>query len=383
MPIVIDAPQDGTDATQIILDQIAAAPDGSTIHFPNGARYRCDRTLYLEGRHDLTIEAPGPTAVDPDPAPAVFWTDLKVNSTDHPWAFVQNPAVPTSYGKNSQRQHWRLSNCTDMVLRNLRVEGPNTYRNAKGYTMIQAPWEAEHAFALPGSDGVLIEDCSADSPLGDGVFLGAGGTHASGPKNVIVRHFDVKSPGRTGVGITRCSEILLDDVTVSLTGTGALSMEPNGPKEYVHHVEVRNCHLDAWGPLIPARGIQPITDIWVHHNTFVSSGNAISWPIISCRPLSTDPAVRSHDWRVEDNVLLYAGTGGAFNFAETDNVTVSRNSMPLLGKFRAGVVLDNCLGINEIHDNNFGNCLGLYEATNGTSTPTHSGNVWAGGAQHD
>lgn len=364
---VIDAPTDGTDCTQIILDQIAAAPDGSVIRFPSG-RYRCDFPIRLEGRKNLIIEGPSPTD------PAVFWTDLKVTKALHPQVFL---------GTNSQRQHWVLSNCQAMQLRNLRVEGANTFVDAYGYTKIQAPYEAEHAFFLPGSDGVLIEDCSAERPYGDGVFLGAGGTHASGPKNVTVRRFNVNLCGRTGVGMTRCSEVLLDGVTVAHTGTGGLSMEPNGPNEYAHHIEIRNCDISARLPMIPAQGWRHIDDVWIHHNTMRWSQQASSWPLIVCEPLETTAGERNDNWLIEDNTLLYYGTGGAFKFKEAVNITIRRNRLPSLGKFRAAVQLIDCAGVIDISDNDFGQCLSLYELVGSTPQPVHSGNVWASGTQTD
>lgn len=367
--VVISAPTNGTDATQTIKNQIAAAPNGAVIRFPVGrsqGRYRCDFPIVVEGRRDLTIEGPSPSD------PAVFWTDLKVTKAAHPQVFI---------GDSSQRQHWKISNCTGMVLRNLRVQGPNTYRDAAGYTKIQPPYEAEHAFFVPGCDGVLIEDCSADSVLGDGVFLGAGSTHA-GPKNITVRRFHVRSCGRTGIGLTRCSNILLDGVVTELTGTGAMSFEPNGPAEYVNGVEIRNCRMDSRQPLIPAHGVRPINDVWVHHNVFANSGNAKSWPIIVCEPLIADPAVRSKNWRVEDNRLEFAGTGGAFVFRETDNVVIRRNAMSKLGRFRAGVILERCGGTLTVTDNDFGACLSLQELS-GSPTPAHWGNVWASGTMND
>ncbi len=371
--VLIDAPTDGSDVTQIILDQIAAVPDGSTIHIEPG-RYRCDRSLRLEGRHNLTIEGPADDAYD-TPEPAVFWTDLKVNRTDHPWAFVQNPAVPTSYGVNSQRQHVVLSNCTGITLRNLHVQGPNDYRNTKGYTRITPPYEAEHGFFLPGSDDILIEDCSTDSTYGDGLFLGAGATHTKGPSNVTARNLLVRSPGRTGVGMTRCDHILLDGVDVGLTGTGGLSFEPNGPLEYAHDVEIQNCRIDSWLPPIPCQGVRPVHDIWIHDNTFVSSGNASSWPLVRCAPLSTDPTLRSSGVTIERNHLDYYATGGAVNIEETDGVVIRDNTFGQLGKFRVGVIAKNCTGV-EIVGNDFGQCLGLME-TVATPTPVHCGNRWA------
>ena len=47
-----------TPALQAVVDR---APDGATIRFPPGARYRLGETLHLDGRHDLALDGRGTT----------------------------------------------------------------------------------------------------------------------------------------------------------------------------------------------------------------------------------------------------------------------------------------------------------------------------------
>ena len=54
-PSTIDS-TGATDVTAELVAFIASVPDGSTISFPAGARYRIEKSLIIEGRHDLTFE---------------------------------------------------------------------------------------------------------------------------------------------------------------------------------------------------------------------------------------------------------------------------------------------------------------------------------------
>lgn len=333
--IVITAPTDGTDATAAILQQIADAPDGSTIYFPVGrsqGRYRVDGRLALTARRGLTIT--GPSAADP----ATFWTDL----TGQQAGYVGRLGV-------SNRSHWSLSFCTDSVLRNLRVEGPNTDRGTDGYPYLHAAQEPEHAYCLTSSQRISIQGCSADSVYGDGLYVGP--ENGAPCTDIVVRGLDTRSQGRNGTSIVNVDRALIDGLVVTNGGTGGVDLEPNG-SDSVHNVEISNGSFDVRRSAFAALGAREVSNIWIHDNT-VSHALA-SWAMVTASGQGQQP---NHDWIIERNQQTFSSSSQfGFTLARIVDATVVGNAVPLSTRTRGvtGVNLANCQGRNLVTGNNFG-----------------------------
>ena len=98
-----------TDVSAALNSFLAGVPDGATVTFPAGSRYRVENIVYLNNRHDLTIDGRG----------AIFF------------ASTTGSGVPAT-GPNAVRQHWPrhrdeflVADSANVTLRNLSVRGPN------------------------------------------------------------------------------------------------------------------------------------------------------------------------------------------------------------------------------------------------------------------
>lgn len=366
--VVIDAPTDGQDATAIILQQIAAAPDGATIRFPIGikeGRYRVDGRIYVEYRRGLTFTGPSRTN------PATIWTD-KVG---------HDVGIVNDNKGTSIRRHWNFTRCSDITLRNLRVKGPNQVRDEEGYSRISPLYEAEHAFAFSECNGVLVEDCSAYSVYGDGCYLHGLGRDVK-TTNVTIRRVYTRSNGRHGVCMGNASNVLIDGLTVVKGGTCGVDQEPNGEHDSIFNVEIKNSKIDVRTVAFASNGAHEASNCWIHHNTVTHSR---TWPMVSVKRRDGG---RSRDWRVEDNRQTWPTSPvSGVSFVNIDNAEVRRNYIELLPLPNPetgvappiyGVRFTGCQGLLAVEDNNFTQASGAYIADSATGPVTSSGNSCTG-----
>lgn len=352
--IVVNAPTDGTDATAAITRQIRHAPRGSTIFFPVGrdqGRYRVDGTLALHHRHRLTIT--GPAAGNP----AVFWTDKTGQQAGH----------ANSHGI-STRQHWNLSNCSDIAMRYLHVEGPNTVRGSDGYPYLHAAQEPEHAIAVLSSDRILIEHCSAHNVYGDGIYLGP--ENGAPTRNVTVHKYRTVSQGRHGMGIVNASRVQVVGLVVTNGGTGGIDLEPNG-RDAVHNVGIFSSSFDVRRVAFSALGAHNVSNVAIVNNTVTHALS--SWPMVIAASGST---ASDQNWIVQGNQQRFRSTSSAgISFGRVTNVFVQGNDLALAGRSSdlAGVSFDECGGELVVRHNKFGSATKRYRAT-GSSLVTTSGN---------
>lgn len=104
------------DVTAELNEFLKSVPDGTTVAFPEKATYRIEGTLLLKDRKGITIDGKGATIRATDPLP-----DYGKKDNYSGWKTVRT------------RSQWRVEDCEDMVLKNLRVIGAhgNGGRNAE------------------------------------------------------------------------------------------------------------------------------------------------------------------------------------------------------------------------------------------------------------
>lgn len=352
--VQIDAPTDGRDATDIIMRQIAAAPDGSVIRFPVGrssGRYRVDGRLWIQERRGLTIV--GPTSTDP----ATIWSDR-----------VGQEVGIVNHRGYSARNHWSFRKCDNIRLQNLRVEGPNKIRDPQGYSKITTIYEGEHAFSFNMSSGCQLVDCSADSVYGDGCWLhGPAGFKTTA---VTIKRFTTTSNGRHGLGIFNVDGVLVDGLTVVKGGTVGVDMEPNGPGESTLNVELLNCRIDTRTVAFSAFGAREVSNVWLHDNSVTY---AKTWPVLGVKRRDGG---RSRNWLVENNVAEFESLAArGLNFVRVDDVTVRGNRIGLASRGeRVGVTLRDCLGRLEVIDNDFTGASAAFAPEGSTGEVVSTGN---------
>lgn len=356
--IVIDAPIDGRDATDIIMNQIAAAPDGSVIRFPVGrsqGKYRVDGRLWIQERRNLTIV--GPSAGDP----ATIWSD-KVG---------QDLGIVNQNGY-SKRNHWSFRKCSGMTIQNLRIEGPNRVRDAAGYSKLTTIYEGEHGFSFNMSSDCKLIDCSTDSVYGDGCWIHAPSGYKT--SNVAVERFTTTSNGRHGMGVFNVDGVVVDGLRVVKGGTCGVDMEPNGPGESTLNVEIRNSTIDTRTVAFAAMGAREVSNVWLHHNTVT---RAKTWPMLGVKRRDGG---RSRNWRVEDNRQLFKiSPAQGFAFTRVDNAVVRRNHVELGARDTiVGTRFTECAGALEVTDNNFTGAGAAYAKDTLTGPVVSRGNLYRG-----
>lgn len=361
--VTIVASEDGSDQTAAIQAQIDAAPDGThplfptIIQFPEG-RYHTEGDLAnnprgafgvirITNRHNLAIEGP-----------CTLYTEA--------------PAVPynSSISGNtySNRRHIWLDNCTNITIRNIRVEGSN-YTEGKllapgvpafweggpdngslvGFPGYHAPWEFEHGFDITRCQNVLLEDCEVDSVWGDGVYIGS--PQFDNPsENIVLRNVKTRFAGRQGIALCNCRYIVIEDCDVDHARRSAIDLEPQQNNGFVTDVEIFNCDLWPRQNIIAALGVGDVSRINIHDNTEHGPGGSIQ---------CADAALlkRRSDWTYINNVRI--GNFGApiapLIFKMTDNITIDGNTIPVIAtQSRKCIKFEDCQGALAVTNNNFG-----------------------------
>jgi hypothetical protein len=328
----LDVPDDGTDVTQQILDQIASVPDGSTIFVPP-KRYRVEGSLRFDLRNGLSFIG---ESSDTLPGPVFYTTD---------------PPAP-EYIKNtrSERRHVRFIDCSDTLVQNLRVESTNLYNPKYDDTTgdYKVEWEAEHGFEIMGGNNFRVEGCSTLGTWGDGLAIVAGRDVNT---NIEVVDLHVDHNGRQGLAVGYGDGIVIDNLTVVKSRRAGIDFEPSFSDKYIRNVEVRNSSINSLHPTFAVLGRGDVSDIFIHHNELL--GPAV--PKLYC---AASDGTRRRGWRIEDNEMGMSGSPQpALLFKVVDDISIKRNVVPIRRLLTEGrrkcVGFNDCHGVLELIDNDF------------------------------
>lgn len=370
---------DGTDQTAAIQAIIDSLPDGTeefptVLHFTEG-RYHTEGDLsanprgangiiHLVDRHNIIIEGP-----------ATFYSEA--------------PAVPygSTVGTNthSLRRHFWFKGCSNITVRDIRVEGSNYTEGPKlkngtpafwlggadsgsqlGFPGYYAAWELEHAFDITDCTGVRLTRCSCDSVWGDGCYLG----NTTGADGVILEDCNFRWTGRQGIGMSMCRNVTIDGVVVDHGRRAAIDMEPFKDSGFVTDVEIMNCTLTPLQTHFAAVGRGDVSRIYIHDNWLYGSGGTI---------ICYDSAgkKRRKDWTVINNHRSsgYGSTQAVVRWTMTDNIMIDANMLHVsVSQSRLCVDFNNCQGVLTVTNNDFsGGCT--IKATN-SAPVTSSGNTF-------
>jgi hypothetical protein len=351
VPASIDAT--GTqDVTQALNTLIGSAPDGATVRFPAGGRFRIDGVVFVSGRHDVTIDGRGSTLVAP---------------TDGATTPVPRYNFRAAWPR--LRQHVDIENSTGITVRDLTVVGPNPTGEFK------ARFEGQAGFAIARSNDVTLDHVAVRATYGDGVYIVG---HSTG---VHVQDCTLDHNGRQGVAVTDGVDITVERCAIVSAGRSAIDLEPaRGAARNVHvqDNEVR----DATNFLLAAGGAGVnVGDVWLERN-HVTGGRGVSVFAGQARFL-----------RSGIHVIDNTGEGGSkgfqnalLRFERFDGVEVKGNKQAVGKGVSPIVLLNSCHA--DVSGNDFGgapttpvvtgDCAapGLAPATSSTS-----GAFGAGGAR--
>jgi hypothetical protein len=250
--IAADGSRDVTGALQAFIDSV---PDGSCILLPAGARYRADDTLWLRGRHDLTIAATG----------ATVFTD------------ALDPINESGKGAgSSDRRQIVIEGGSDVTIVGLTVDGPNP---TPSYVQER---ESEAGVAVRGVDGAVLRNLTITEVYGDFLTitdLGNGSGVQTPSRDVLVTGGTFTVAGRQGVAMSGGS------IGTTIAGNAFSRMARSG-------IDIE---------LLPGR---LVTDARITDNTFEAVG--LNWVAMGGRS-SVDGAYFGGNLVVGDTLRLKIG----------------------------------------------------------------------------
>ena len=276
------------DVTAPLATLIARLPMGATLNLRSGGCYRIDRTLFVQGKRNLTIEGNGAT--------------LKAGTLG-----------------DQQRRHLWITGGSGIVVRNLTILGaattPGVYDATKSF---------QHGVAISGATGVRIERVTIRNVYGDFVYVGSGGGVWS--RDVTVTGSTFSGAGRQGVAVVGGQGVVIDGNTLGNVGRSMFDLEPNQVTDGAVDVTISNNSTGYARNFWLANGGVGLNvrNIVVRGNRATSATGGLVWsygPINGYR----GPFV------ITDNVFQFWGTvtdsgsKGGFFFSRAKGVTISGN----------------------------------------------------------
>ena len=310
VPSSIDA-TGSTDVSAKLQAVINDAPNGSTISFKAGGRYKLGQVLRISGRRDLTLEGNG--------------------------ARLDLPSANDGY--NSIGIQVR-SGSVGTTIRGFTMVGNNPEAGTSDACCTR---EAQHAIAVLSANDTLIEDMDIRRTWGDCVYVNAatvpGGAWSDG---VTFRDSTCALTGRHGVGIIRAKDVRIVNNRFDQIGFMVVDIEPGAADAGADGVVFRGNDVGTYGLtdydnswLLAACGKAgaDVRDVTVRDNTV--EGNRIGWSGNITRPwralslwVCGDNAPRAN-FVVTGNVAQNAVSGPAMIFTSVNGVTVTGNQQPL------------------------------------------------------
>ena len=279
---------DETVALQTLIDNL---PDGSTLAFPAGGKYRIEGTLHVKRKNNLTIDGNS----------SLFFATTTGNRT---------------------RSQWSFEGGSNIIVHDVIVKGANPHAGV-GTAAYVASLEAQHAFQIVSTNGIELDHVSATDVYGDFVYVGlqAGGF----AKNVYIHDSIFSRNGRQGISVTGADGVRIVRNTISDTRRATFDLEPNGPSWGVFNVDIEHNTIGAGRLLLLASGgIGPVSHITFAHNVIHRGAIML---------VRDSKGGRRGPFTISDNVATVGWGGpagnGVLNFHNVDGLTVIGNTMPL------------------------------------------------------
>jgi hypothetical protein len=300
------------DVTPSLQRFLASVPSGREIRFRKGGRYRIEGTLFLRGRHNITIDGNGATV------------------------FATTPGPPA-------RSQWWVKGGSRIVFRNIRVEGANpeagisegAYRRKR---------ETQHGFRLEGVNGVELDHVQVHDVFGDFVYLGLDKAFVAS-RNVWIHDSVFSRNGRQGIAVTAATNVIIERNNISQTRRSTIDLEPNSRRWHVSNVFVLNNTIGKGRLLfIASHGAGPVDNIVIKGNRLLDEALAID-------ELPPENLRRSN-WVIENNVSNLSVHNRAMRFFRIDGLLVRGNHQQVTGGDPALILNDVCGA--HVADNDFG-----------------------------
>ena len=301
-PTAIDR-SGGHDVAAALTWFIGTVPDGSTITFPAGSRYRIESIVLVGHRNNLVIDGAG----------ALFFA-----TTDG------SGVAPT--GPNDVQQHWPrhrdqwlIYNSTNVTVRNLTVRSANPNGGTSDAAYVSA-LEAQAGVEFYQTTNGVLENSTISDTYGDLVYIGHG---ATGTK---IRGCTMTRSGRQAITVSYGRGVAIAGNQISQIRRSAIDLEPYTSTWGVENVWiVNNTFTSVRLDVIAAKAEGDVSEIVVAYNHLVHEPLSVrNTPVSTGNP-------RRHDWYVIGNTsdTKFGSPHGAIWITYTDHVGVSDNYQPL------------------------------------------------------
>ena len=300
-PMSID--RTGTkDVTSALNAFIRSVPNGSTITFPHGSRYRIENIVLIEHRSNLTIDGAG----------AVFFATT--NGSGVP---KTGPGAVQLYWPR-HRNHFLVYDSRFVTLRNLTIVGANKNAGTRDSAWVES-LEAQHGVDFMGSRDSVLENCNISYTYGDFVYIGMGSTR------IVVHGCMMSRSGRQGITVADAHDVWIDGNHLERVRRTAIDLEPYEGMDVSNVWITRNTftsvRLDTIGSDAPGDA-----------NTVVIAFNHLIGEPLHVRSTPRLPAShRRHDWFIVGNVsdTRFGSPVAAYWVENTDHVVIRNNFQPL------------------------------------------------------
>ena len=230
------------DVTAELNTWLAAVPNGSTIQFPAGAKYRIDETVLIENKENLTIDGNGVLFRAFDPG------------EDH-----DKKTSYTGWKHTRSRAHIRVTNSKGIRVRDIEVHGahPDAGRGGK-YDYNR---EAQHGFDLVQIENCHVEKVNVHDVYGDCVYI-------SKAKSVVLSDSTLVRCGRQGVAVGAGEDVLIENNLIADSRRGIIDVEPYGEEWNVTNVRIIGNRLGGSRLLLlPMGGSGVLGSMFIADNT--------------------------------------------------------------------------------------------------------------------
>ena len=300
-PATID--RTGTqDVTAALVAFIKSVPNGSTITFPAGSRYRIENIVLIDHRNNLVIDGAG----------AVFFATT--NGSGVP---KTGPGAVQLYWPRHRNQ-FLVYDSSSVTLRNLTIVGANKNAGTRDSAWV-ASLEAQHGVDFMGSTNSVLENCNISYTYGDFVYIGMGSV------GTIVRGCTLSRSGRQGITVADARDVWIEGNHLERVRRTAIDLEPyqgmNVSNVWIVHNTFTSVRLDTVGSDAPGDA-----------NKIVIAFNRLVSEPLHVRSTPRVPAsARRHDWFIVGNVsdTTYGSPVAAFWVDNTDHVVIRDNFQPL------------------------------------------------------
>jgi hypothetical protein len=286
VPAAIDA-SGRTDVTTALHEFLAHVPNGSTIAFGAGGRYRVEGTLRLTDRHDLTFEGNG----------ATIFATTKGDRSRAQWYFVRGQRI---------------------VFHNIVVRGANPHGGTAD-DAYQAKYEAQHGFWFAGTSDVLLDHVTVTDVYGDFVYIAKDLDTRVWSARVTIRWSTFARNGRQGISVTAGRDVRIEHNSISDTRRAVVDLEPNTSSWGAERIVIADNYIGRGRLMfIAAHGAAgPVNDVQVLRNVLHDH-------LLNVEVVAPEGARRSH-WVVDGNRSDKLANRRTVRLIRVDDVVVSNN----------------------------------------------------------